>query len=411
MRRVLASIAAIVLLASSVSPTAAAGPTTPITVGTQGSTAGLNALMDYCAQRTGQTVAINDGQFQVGTIQSYLEGTPDTIVAWNASERMRFYANQGLLKPINDVWNQVGTRYSSYLRSISTDGRKQYFVPVIQYSWVVIYRKSLFAKMGYQVPKTLNQFVALANRMQTDGLIPLASADADGWEAMGMFDILDMRMNGYAFHMRLMAGRERWTDQRVAAVFRKWAQLLPYFQTDAASRTWQQGMQPLVDETAGMYFAGTFAAYAVDSSVVDDLGMFAFPRFGNRFDGERAIDAPVEGLVLSTSDGNLGGAKRILKCAATRGAQLAYTDADPLAGVATVKNADTSGYTTYQKEISQTIRASGKMAQFLDRDSRPDFTGPNGMQAFLADFLVHPNQNLHAYLAAIQGFWDALPPQ
>ena len=36
---------------------------------------------------------------------------------------------------------------------------------------------------------------------------------------MGTFDILNMRINGYQFHVDLMAGKEKWTDPKVKAVF------------------------------------------------------------------------------------------------------------------------------------------------------------------------------------------------
>ena len=49
------------------------------------------------------------------------------------------------------------------------------------------------------------------------------------------------------------------------------------------------------------------------------------------------------------------------------------------------------------------------MAQFFDRDTRPDFAGANGMQSSFQDFLNDPNQDLAAYLTQIQQFWDSLP--
>ena len=36
---------------------------------------------------------------------------------------------------------------------------------------------------------------------------------------MGTFDILNLRLNGYDFHVDLMAGKEKWTDPKVKAVF------------------------------------------------------------------------------------------------------------------------------------------------------------------------------------------------
>ena len=54
--------------------------------------------------------------------------------------------------------------------------------------------------------------------------------------------------------------------------------------------------------------------------------------------------------------------------------------------------------------------AAQKITQFLDRDSRPDFAGANGMQGFLQKFLPNPTQDTTALQAQIQAFWDALPP-
>ena len=418
MRRFAALLAAVLLIASVASPAAAAKPTKGVTVGSYNGgdeAAGFGAMMDGCTQSTGVSTVINtyDHTSFQDNIQAYLQGQPDTIFTWSAGQRMRFFASQGLLTPINDVWAKVSINYTAGLKAASTgaDGNR-YLVPMVDYPWVVIYRKSLFAEKGYTVPATLSDFVALASRMQADGLVSLAFGDADGWEAMGTFDILDMRMNGYQFHMDLMAGNAKWTDPRVKAVFEQWAQLLPYFQTDPLNRTWQGGAASLIDGTAGMYFLGTFAINATsDPAVRDDLAMFPFPLFGNRWDSEKAVDAPIDGLALSTYGDNLGGAKKLLACVGTGQAQLAFLASNP-AYVAAAKNADTSGYTPYQQQMAQIINSSNRVAQFLDRDSRPDFSvGWSGMPGYLASFLSDPNQDLDAYLGSIQGFWDSLPPQ
>ena len=49
---------------------------------------------------------------------------------------------------------------------------------------------------------------------------------------MGTFDVLNARINGYQFHMDLMAGRAVWTDPKVTEVFAYWSQLLPYINTN-----------------------------------------------------------------------------------------------------------------------------------------------------------------------------------
>ena len=67
---------------------------------------------------------------------------------------------------------------------------------------------------------------------------------------MGFFDILNMRQNGYQFHVDLMAGNERWTDARVKAVFETWKSLTPYLQDGALGRDWQEAAQAVLNKDA-----------------------------------------------------------------------------------------------------------------------------------------------------------------
>ena len=86
---------------------------------------------------------------------------------------------------------------------------------------------------------------------------------------------------------------------------------------------------------------------------------------------------------------------------------MAWVTADP-SNIAAAKDADTSGYTALQKKAAEVIGAAQRITQFLDRDTNPNFAGPNGMQAFLLSFLQKPDQDLDAFLKKIQDFWDTL---
>ena len=122
--------------------------------------------------------------------------------------------------------------------------------------------------------------MALAKKMKTDGLIPIAFADKDGWPALGTFDILNMRINGYDYHIKLMKHEIPWTDQGVTTVFQHWAELMPYMQTGANGRIWQDAAKTLESKQAGMMFQGTnqvAAQYVTDKANLDDLDFFAFP--------------------------------------------------------------------------------------------------------------------------------------
>ncbi len=376
--------------------------------------AAVQAIVDYCAGQTGATIKVNvnDHNTFQNQISSYLQATPDDVVKWFAGNRVRFFAAQGLLSPIDDVWTDIEKYMTPGLKaaSLGADG-KAYFVPVYNYPWVVLYRKSLFQEKGYTVPKTLAEFKTLGDKMKTDGIVPIAFGDQDGWPAMGTFDILNMRINGYQFHVGLMGGTEKWSDPKVKAVFEQWRDLLPYFQEGAPGRTWQDAAKAaLVDKKAAMYFLGTFAVEQAGENGAD-VGFFPFPLLGTQYDSENAIDAPIDGFMLSAKPKNADAAKAFLKCVATPEAQVTYVTSKGIGSVAVSPQADTSKYTDVQKASAEVHKNAGNIAQFLDRDARADFAGPSGMQGFLISFLTDPNQDLDKFLGGIQTYYDTLPPQ
>jgi multiple sugar transport system substrate-binding protein len=330
---------------------------------------------------------------------------------------MRFFAAKGLATDISDVWGKLGPHYGEAFKVGSTgDDGKQYFVPIYLYPWAVFYRKSVFKDNGWTVPTKLSEFVDLGNKIKGKGLTPFAFADKDGWPAQGTFDILNLRINGYQFHVDLMAGKEKWTDSKVTAVFNQWKELLPLYQAGFAGRIWQDASQSLVDKKTGLYFHGMFLSQQFQTAgqaTLDDLDFFPFPALGTQFDAENALDAPIDGFMLSakspTKDKDLNASKAFVEYLGQPATQVTWVTGDK-SNIAAAKDADTSGYTGLQKKAAEIIGNAQRITQFLDRDTRPDFAGPNGMQAFLLDWLQKPTQDMAAFQGKIQQFWDSLPP-
>ena len=135
------------------------------------------------------------------------------------------------------------------------------------------------------------------------------------------------------------------------------------------------------------------------------------PTSGREFDAEKALDAPIDGFMLSaksptpTRPRRRQGVPRVPRPAGDAG-RLGH--ARTRATSRPSKDADTSGYTPLQKKAAEVIGGAQRITQFLDRDTNPNFAGPNGMQAFLLDFLQNPDQDLDAFLQKIQDFWDTL---
>jgi len=344
--------------------------------------------------------AFKDGKVKVNTvdhntfqeqINNYLQGRPDDVFTWFAGYRMRFFAKKGLVGDVSEVWEKVGGNFTEAIKEASTgeDG-KQYFIPIYNYPWAFFYRKSVFAQRGYTPPKTLDELKTLAARMQKDGLVPIAFADKDGWPAMGTFDYLNMRINGYDFHVNLMAGKEGWDTDKVKTVFDTWRGLLPYHQTGALGRTWQEAAQSLLQKKSGMYLLGSFVGQQFPAGAErEDVDFFPFPEIDPAV-GADAVEAPIDGFMMAKRPKNREGALKLMEYLASAEAANTYLKTDPNV-VAVNKLADTSSYTELQKKSAQLIGSAKSISQFLDRDADPTFAS-TVMIPSLQKFLGNPNE-------------------
>ena len=350
------------------------------------------AVLAAFQKATGTKVQVNtvDHNTFQEQINSYLQGRPQDVFTWFAGYRMQFFAQKGLLTPIDDVWQKLAPRFSPAMQAASKglDGH-YYFVPIYNYPWAVFYRKSVFKANGYTVPKTWDQFIALAKKMKGDGITPIAFTDKDGWPAMGTFDILNMRINGYQFHVNLMAGKEAWDSAKVKAVFNQWRELLPYYSSGALGLTWEEGAQQLVNKEAGMYLLGSFVAQqATDPADHADLDFFPYPVINSKW-GQDSLDAPIDGYLMSKHAKNVTGAKQLLGFLGTAAAESTYLKTDNN-DVGAAKDASTAHYTPLQKKAAKLIANAKHIAQYMDRDTRPDFASTVMIPA-LQQFLNKPS--------------------
>jgi multiple sugar transport system substrate-binding protein len=207
--------------------------------------------------------------------------------------------------------------------------------------------------------------------MQKDKLDPIAFADKDGWPAMGTFDILNMRINGYQYHVDLMAGKKAWNSPEVTKVFDTWTGLLPYHQSASLGRTWQEAAQSLQKKKSGMYFLGLFVAQQFAADEQDDIDFFSFPEIDSTI-GADALDAPIDGWMMAKRPKNEAAAKKLLGYLGTAetGSVIAKTDPGTLAANSGV---DTAAYSALKKKAAEIVGSAKSIAQFLDRDTRPDF--------------------------------------
>lgn len=332
-------------------------------------------------------------------LPTYLtSANPPDVYTWYAGSVANDYASKGLLLDVSDVWQGLG-EYPQSLRTLSTDATgKQVFVPMTNYWWGFFYRKSNFAKWGVQEPKTWADFLALCETLKGKGVPPIGIGLGDTpWVASAWFDYLNIRINGAPFHRDLLAGRQRFDDPKVKAVFTRWREVLPYFDPKGKAYPFQEATTALLAGKTGMFLIGTFFADAAPKDALGDLDFFRFPIIDPAV--PVAEEAPTDGFFASAKTRNPDGTKALLTYFTTAEAQEEYVRSSSGIVLPVHPKAKAADSPLVSKGKAM-LASAAELTQFFNRDSS-DALQPTADTA-LTKFMDKPDQ-----IDAILREWQA----
>ncbi|CAG4894331.1 ABC transporter substrate-binding protein [Paraburkholderia saeva] len=317
----------------------------------------------------------------------WLATDPPDVVSWHDGERMAYYAQRGLLEDLSSDWSKNGwdQQYAS-VKEASTYKGKQYAAPLGYDAYGFFYRKDLFEKAGIKSePKTWDEFLDACRKLKASGVAPIAVAARDSWTLAAWFDYLDLRINGNAFHQKLMAGEIPYTDARVKKVYTAWKTLIDdhYFIENALSYDLDSIAPFLVNGKASMMLMGTFFSASIPASVKPETGFFRFPIVDANV--PTAEDGPVNVLLVPAKAKNKADARRLLAFMETP-----QINADLARGWGQLPSNSKAAEPDdpISKVGFQTLAGTtGGIAQFYDRDMTKEMAdeGMKAMQQFYSD--------------------------
>lgn len=330
-------------------------------------------------------------------IRNFLTADPPDVAAWYAGNRMAPFVTAGLFEPVDDVWASAGfnDQLKSAAASMTIDGKK-WGVPYTYYQWGIYYNKEAYKKAGAEVPKTWAEFVSNCEKFKAAGIDCLTTGTKALWPGAGIFDYMNLRTNGYEFHMDLANGKVAWTDAKVKATFAEWAKIVPYITANHAAIDWQDAAALLSQGKAANYVMGNFAvATFKDGGMTNDtLGFMVFPEITPGI--PRAEEAPTDTFHIPAGAKNKEDAKKFL---AYIGSAEAQTKMNATLGQLPVNNTSTVGDDPFIKAGFEMLSSAYALAQFFDRDAPADMAKA-GMEGF-QEFMVKP-ENVDAILERLE---------
>jgi multiple sugar transport system substrate-binding protein len=335
-------------------------------------------------------------------IRNFLTADAPDLANWYAGNRMAPFVTSGQFMDVSDVWEANGLKDSlgSALASMTIDG-KQWGVPYTYYQWGIYYNRDAYKAAGVDLPGpegvSWDQFVSNCEKFAAAGIDCITTGTKALWPGAGIFDYLDLRTNGYQFHMDLTAGKVAWTDDKVKAVFAEWAKIQPYITKNHAAIDWQDAAALLVQGKAANYVMGNFAVavFKEGGMTNDNLGFMGFPEITPGL--ARAEEAPTDTVHIPSGAKNVDDAKKFLAYLGTADAQNKINAA---MGQLPINKASTVADDPFlQAGFEMLSTADGGIAQFFDRDA-PAEMAKAGMEGF-QEFMVKP-ENLDAILERLE---------
>ena len=371
--------------------------------------AAIEALVaDYDQPVTMNSVATEQYRAQ---LTNYLRASdPPDVYSWYAGSVARAYASQGLLLDVSSMWEGDGAcaGFPESLRNLSTaDDGTQIFVPTSYYWWSVFFRKSAFEEWGVTPPETWDDFLALCETLQGQGIIPLANGvGATPWMSSGWFDYLNLRINGAEYHRQLLAGEHAFNSPEVKAVMEEYAKLIPFMDPDMMSYSNQEAATPFAQKKTAMYLVGAFITTHVPSDVVDDLDFFSVPVINP--DVPTAEEAPTDGYFAAAGSDDPEATLAFLSYIAAPEQQQRYIEEAGSSNLPTSPDVDSSGFSELTKKGMDLLAETEEITQFFNRDSSDALQ--TTADAALVRFLSEPEEVdaiLDEWQAAAEQVWDS----
>ena len=334
-------------------------------------------------------MTIYDHEAYKTQIRNFLPAEPPDVVNWFSGNRMKFFVNQGLFEDVSDVWDQNNLHNElAAARSTMTVDGKQWGVPTTYYQWGFYYRKDIFAKYGLGEPRSMADLMNIFETLKKNGVTPIAIGTKYLWTAAGWFDFLNLRINGYDFHMALMDGEVSYEDQRLDRVFDVWGEIAKsgYYIDNHASYSWQEGMAPMINGDAAMYLLGNFIIPdLMRAGLEGKIGYFQFPVI----DGSVRTyeEAPTDSMHIPARAKNKKDARRLLAFLGRADIQKIIADAS---GILSTNNQSPPPTDEFLKIGFKVLSESAGLAQFYDRDTPPEMA-KEGMKGF-QEFMVKPDR-------------------
>jgi glucose/mannose transport system substrate-binding protein len=213
---------------------------------------------------------------------------PDSFQVHAGQELTGTWVIQNRMESLTDLFESEGwmDAFPPDLIDLISYNGDIWSVPVnIHRSNVMWYIPANLAEWGVEVPTTLDEFFTVCDTLLDQGVTPLAMGE--NWTAVHLFENVLLATLGVEGYRDLFSGALAWTNDSVREAWANFDRVLECTNPDAASLSWQQAVDLVIDGEAAFNVMGDWAAgYLTTTKGLEpgtDFGWAAAPGTGGVF--------------------------------------------------------------------------------------------------------------------------------
>lgn len=191
-------------------------------------------------------------------------------------------AREGYVIPLDDAYTEYGwdERVLPWAANLSMVGGKKYALPAMTEYVGVYYNKAILNELGVEVPKTHEEFIAMAELAKAAGYIPIALGNMDMWPGSHWFTYLIGNLMGSAGALNdVIQGCEsldRPESLRAAQIYEEFA-TQGYFTPEANGLSYEDANALFTAGRAAAYLTGTWMLKDFEAALGENLAFELYP--------------------------------------------------------------------------------------------------------------------------------------
>ncbi len=236
-----------------------------------GEAEGLAAMIDVFEEKNpgieiiNATVAGGAGTNAKAVLATRMQGgnPPDAFQVHAGHELIDTWVVSGFMEPVTFILEDTGWMDKfpqDVLDIISWEG-EVYSIPVnVHRSNVMWLNPKVFADAGLEPPTTMDEFFAVAEALQAQGVTPLALGDTNTWPATHLLESVLLASTGPDKYRDLWNGTVSWSDADVQEGLNNFARMMQYVNDDHAALTNMDAAGYVAEGRAAMNVMGDWVA-------------------------------------------------------------------------------------------------------------------------------------------------------